>query len=130
VAAALAALPASADEGAANVEIRAQVAGVCNLGSVTVNEVTFNPLLLNAMVNTNCNSTHTLTVTYLPANPTNPSSLEMTFDGQPPSAVAPGSMTFSNLPMANSAKLLVIQYSGPPAERTSIKNSVQIQVSP
>lgn len=121
------AMPASADN--ANVEIRAQVAGVCNMGSTTVTEVTFDPLLLNAMVNTNCNSTHTLTVTYSPPNPTNPVSLQMTFDGLPPTATAPGSMTFGNLPMTNSPKLLVIQYSGPPPDRTSIKNSVAVQVS-
>lgn len=124
----LSAAPAAAAD-SANVEIRAQVAGVCNMGSVSVTEVTFDPLLLNAMVNTNCNATHTLTVTYSPPNPTNPVSLQMSFDGQPPSATAPGSMTFGNLPMTNTAKLLVIQYSGPPGDRTSIKNSVAIQVS-
>ena len=127
VALCLAVAPASADS--ANVEIRAQVAGVCNMGSVSVNEVTFNPLLLNAQVNTNCNATHTLTVTYSPSNPTNPSSLQMTYGGQAPSATAPGSMTFGNLPMTNAPKLLVIQYSGPPDDRTSIKNSVGIAVS-
>jgi hypothetical protein len=127
VALCLGALPATADT--ANVEIRAQVAGVCNMGSVSVSEVTFNPLLLNAQVNTNCNSTHTVTVSYSPSNPTNPSSLQMTFGGQAPSATAPGSVTFGNLPMTNTPKLLVIQYSGPPADRTSIKNSVAIQVS-
>ena len=119
--------PASADT--ANVEIRAQVAGVCNMGSVTVTEVTFSPLLLNAMVNTNCNATHTLTVAYSPQDPGNPETLQMTFGGQAPTATAPGSMTFGNLPMTNTAKLLVIQYAGPETDRTSIKNSVAIQVS-
>ena len=127
VALCLGAIPASADSG--NVEIRAQVAGVCNIGPVSVTEVTFDPLLLHAMVNPNCNSTYTLTVTYSPPNPVNPVSLQMTFDGQPPTATAPGSVTFGNLPMANTPKLLVIQYSGPPPDRTSIKNSVAIQVS-
>lgn len=115
----------------ASVEIKAQVAGVCNMPQPpTVTEITFDPLHLQAMVNTNCNTTHTLTVTYSPANPVNPVSLQMTFDGQPPTSTAPGSMTFSNLPMSNTPKLLVIQYSGPPPDRTSIKNSVQILVSP
>jgi hypothetical protein len=122
------AAPALADT--ASVEIKAQVAGVCNTPQATVTEITFDPLHLQAMVNTNCNTTHTLTVTYSPPNPVNPVSLQMTFDGQPPTSTAPGSMTFSNLPMSNTAKLLVIQYSGPPPDRTSIKNSVQIQVSP
>lgn len=127
VALCLAVAPATADT--ARVEIRANVAGVCNMGAVSVTEVTFNPLHLNAMVNPNCNATHSLTVTYSPPSPTNPVSLQMTYGGQAPSAAAPGTVTFGNLPVSNAPKLLVIKYSGPPSDRTSIKNSVAIQVS-
>lgn len=129
VALCLGAWPATAVD-STNVEIRAQVAGVCDMPPAKVNEVTFDPLLLHAMVNTNCNTTHTLTVTYSPADPSSPETLQMTFNGQPPTTTAPGSATFSGLPMTNMAKLLVIEYAGSASDRTSIKNSVQIQVSP
>ncbi|MBC7984344.1 MAG: hypothetical protein H7Y02_10875, partial [Candidatus Obscuribacterales bacterium] len=102
----------------------------CSPPQTTVTELSFDPLLLNAMVSTNCNTTHTVTVLYLPEAPSDPETLLMTFGGQPPTATAPGSVTFSNLPMTDMPKLLVIQYAGEASDRTSIKNSVQIQVSP
>jgi hypothetical protein len=95
-----------------------------------VNEVSFDPLHLQAMVNTNCNTTHTLTITYSPAEPSDPETMQVTFGGQPPTTTAPGSATFGNLPMTNTAKLLVIQYAGSASDRTSVKNSLQVQVSP
>jgi hypothetical protein len=122
-------MPVAAKD-SASVEIKAQVAGVCNMPQPAVNEVSFDPLHLQAMVNTNCNTTHTLTITYSPAEPSNPETLQMTFDGQPPTTTAPGSATFGNLPMTNTAKSLVIQYAGSASDRTSVKNSLQVQVSP
>lgn len=116
--------------GAANVEIKAQVAAACSVAIVgPISEVTFNPLLLHASVQENCNGTHSLTVTYSPSTLSNPSSLVLTFNGAPPTSMAPGIVTFANLPMTNATKLLTIAYSGPPPERTSIKNTVAIGVS-
>ena len=73
-AAAAAAAAASAKD-SASVEIEAQVARVCNMRQPAVSEVSFDPLHLQAMVNTNCSTTHTLTITYSPAEPSNPETL-------------------------------------------------------
>ena len=113
----------------AGAEVRAEVSGVCSASLISLNQVTFNPLLLNATVQRDCNGTHSLSVTYLPAVLSNPSSLQMTFDGLPPSSSSPGTVTFANLPAANSIKLLTIAYSGPPPERTSIAGTIAIHIS-
>jgi hypothetical protein len=75
------------------------------------------------MVNTNRNTTHTLTIS-------NPETLQMTFAGHAPTTTAPGSATFGNLPMTNTAKVLVIQNADSASDRKSVKYSAQIQVSP
>lgn len=122
------AAPASAGS-SAGIELRAQVPISCAASLIAVTEVTFNPLLINATVQRNCNTAHTLLVTYLPASLSNPSSLNMSFNGNGPNASAPGSMTFGNLASANSTQVLTVAYAGPPAERTQIKTTLAIQVS-
>lgn len=126
---ALVGLAPSAARDSAGVDIRAQVPVACSASLVTVSQVTFDPLRLRATVERNCNAIHTLAVTYAPAALSNPSSLNIVFDGALPSGSGAGTVTFSNLPMTNSQKILTVAYSGPPGERTSIKNTVAIQVS-
>lgn len=122
----LAALPASADS--ANVEVKAHVQAACTF-SASIVEIKGSHLILHATVQRNCNAAHSVSVTYQPAVLTNPSSLEMVFDGMLPTSTAPGIVTFAGLPIAASSDLLTIEYSGPPGERESIKTTVAVQVT-
>lgn len=124
---ALVAAPASADS--AGVGIQAQVSAACSVSLVSPSQITSPPLLIHANVQRNCNAVHTISVTYLPTNPTNPSSLVMVFNGNSPTSGVPGTVTFANLPATDSISLLTIAYSGPPPELEEIARSFAIEVS-
>lgn len=123
---ALAALPAAADS--ARVEVRANVPAVCTFSAGDAHVVTFHPLLIRVPLTRDCNTAHTVTVTYQPAMLSNPNFLVMALGLIPPTSSAPGEVTFANLPHTNSTRILRIGYAGPPGERTSIKNTLAIDV--
>lgn len=110
------------------VTISATVPTSCS-ANLTITATGDNPQrIVSADVQRNCNATHTLAVTYQPANLTS-NSLVILFDGSPPTSTAPGLATFANLPMTNSTKVLAITYGGPKAERLQIGQTLAIQIS-
>jgi hypothetical protein len=120
--------PASAGS-STNVEIRANVPIVCSANLVSVTQVSSSPLQLTANVHRNCNSVHTLSVSYTPTGLSNPSSLQMVFDGSLPTGSSAGTVTFGNLPLANSNKILSIAYNGTAEEHAEITGAIAIAVS-
>jgi len=127
VALCIAVAPASADS--ARVEVRATVPASCNLQHGTATLVTFRPLLMRMPITGDCNTTHTVTVTYDPDVLSNPNLLVMALGATTPTSKAPGVVTFANLPYTNLTRTLRIGYAGPEVEREGIKNSVEIEVS-
>ncbi|MDZ4865733.1 MAG: hypothetical protein SGI91_00285 [Alphaproteobacteria bacterium] len=128
VALCLAVAPASADS--ARVEVRATVPVSCNLQHGDGEVVTLRPLLMRMPITRDCNTTHTVTVTYDPDVLSNPNLLVMALGAITPTSKAPGVVTFANLPYTNSTRILRIGYAGPEVERVGIRDSVGIDVSP
>lgn len=119
--------PAAADT--ARVEVRANVPASCSFSPGSVQVVTFSPLLIRMPLTRDCNTTHTVTVTYDPDELSNPNLLVMALGAVTPTSKAPGTVTFANLPHTNSTRILRIGYAGPSAERAGIRDSVAIAVS-
>ena len=128
VALCLAVAPASADS--ARVEVRANVPASCEFSPGAAEVVTFRPLLIRVPLTRDCNTTHTVTVTYDPDVLSNPNLLVMALGAVTPTSKAPGVVTFANLPYTNSTRILRIGYAGPEAERAGIRDSVGIAVTP
>lgn len=119
--------PASADS--TRVEVRANVPASCSFSPGAASVVTFSPLLIRMPLTRDCNTTHTVTVTYDPDVLSNPNLLVMALGAIAPTSKAPGVVTFANLPYTNSTRILRIGYAGPAVERAGIRGSVEINVS-
>ena len=119
--------PASADS--ARVQVQATVDRSCNFSHGDAHVVTFNPLLIRMPLTRDCNTTHTVTVTYDPDQLSHPNLLFMALGLIPPTSKAPGTVTFANLPHTNSTRILRIGYAGPAGEKEGIRDSVEINVS-
>ena len=125
--AALAAPTGVARSADARLEMTMPVACSADEATVTIEQAS--PLILNAAVNQSCNTTHALNVTYQPQNLTNPAGLVITLAGNGPNITAPGSASFTNLPVTNSVQNLRITYNGPPAECATIAQTVHVSLS-
>jgi hypothetical protein len=119
--------PATADS--ARVEVRANVPASCIIDLGNPNVVSRNPLVITVPVTRDCNTTHSVSVTYEPAELTFPRRLVMALGVILPSEKLPGLVTFGNLPNTTSTRILRIAYDGPAAERLQIATTVQIAVT-
>jgi hypothetical protein len=119
--------PASADTG--RVEVQATVPRSCDFSHGDAHVVTFSPLLIRMSLTRDCNTAHTVTVTYDPDQLSHPHLLVMALGLIPPTSKAPGTVTFANLPHTNSTRILRIGYAGPDVEKEGIRDSVAINVS-
>ena len=112
------------------VDVHSRVPVACEATIVTSNVVTITPLLINATVHQSCNTTHDLSVTYIPQSVTSPNRLSITFDGASPNVKLSGSQTFTNLAHTISSKPLIIRYSGGTTlQRKALANSLGIAVT-
>jgi len=112
----LAAAPSAADD-STGVGVTATVAATCTVSFDEAHVVNNNPLHLRIDVTRDCNATHQMVVTYLPAALTG--QLSMKFNGIDPDQLGSGSATFSNLPATQTTRQLHIFLDGPQSERAA-----------
>ncbi len=98
---------------AAEVGVRAAVPVTCAVRVIRSSLSTLHPVLqIVATVQTNCNATHDLALTYPIGAVTRPERLIVTFGGVLSNLSSPGAKSFTNLAPTNTAKELRIRYNG------------------
>lgn len=113
----------------ASPKVETKVLIVCSTDDVTFDVVRTSPLIIDASLHHQCNTTHAINVTYRPENLSNPQRLKITLEGRAPDITAPGSASFTNLPYTNAVQRLRITYRGPRSERQRLVQTVHVSVT-